>query len=281
MPRRLALGLAGAFTVGLALVGAVLYPSLGRTPLGWPGVTATAPSVPATATPFGQSSASPSNATATSGSDRGRAWYCALDDRLTPYRGYDDYARTYLDWTYALPADYAPRDLAAVSSAGFGGESRSEVVRAIVIADLAALRAAAGAAGHHLTVLSGYRSYTAQQSTFNYWIGIGGYEQALRTSARAGHSEHQLGTAIDFSSDTTPPWEYADWGATPPGRWLAENAWRYGFVLSYPAGKENVTCYEYEPWHFRWVGRANAGAVRESGLTLREFLAGVARGPGP
>jgi D-alanyl-D-alanine carboxypeptidase len=172
-----------------------------------------------------------------------------------------------------LPADYAPPDLTAVTSAGFGTESRAQSVRAILIADLSALRADAGAAGYRLSVLSGYRSYAVQQATFSYWVSVGGYDQALHTSARAGHSEHQLGTVIDFSSVGQPaPWEYADWGATGPGRWLAQNAWRYGFVMSYPAGKTAVTCYDYEPWHFRWVGRDRAAAVRQSGLTLREFL---------
>ena len=198
--------------------------------------------------------------------------YCAIADQMTPYRAYADYARTYLDWTYALPPAYAPPDLTPVASAGFI-ESRSEYVRAILIADLAALRADAAAAGHRLAVLSGYRSYAEQQATFAYWVRVGGYDQALRTSARAGHSEHQLGTAIDFSSaGENPPWQYADWGTTPSGRWLAENAWRYGFVLSYPAGKSAITCYDYEPWHYRWVGRERAAALRQSGVTLREFL---------
>ncbi|MBA4169012.1 MAG: D-alanyl-D-alanine carboxypeptidase family protein, partial [Chloroflexi bacterium] len=63
------------------------------------------------------------------------------------------------------------------------------------------------------------------------WVGVGGYEQALRTSARAGHSEHQLGTAIDVTSEGgQAPWEYADWASTPAGTWMADNAWRYGFV---------------------------------------------------
>jgi len=158
--------------------------------------------------------------------------------------------------------------------AGFSGEGRGNVVRAILIDDLKALRAAAGAAGHQLAVLSAYRSYGTQQSTFAYWVSVGGYERALRSSARAGHSEHQLGTAIDFSSGgTSKPWENDDWATTPPGKWLIQNAWRYGFVLSYPDGTENVTCYEYEPWHYRWIGRDKALAVRQSGLSLREYLA--------
>ena len=98
-------------------------------------------------------------------------------------------------------------------------------------------------------------------------------EQALRTSARAGHSEHQLGTSIDVTSEGgAAPWEYGDWATTPAGAWMADNAWRYGFVMSYPAGSQVETCFGYEPWHYRWIGRDAAAAHRQSGLQLRQFL---------
>ena len=100
-----------------------------------------------------------------------------------------------------------------------------------------------------------------------------GYDQALRISARAGHSEHQLGTTLGLTSlGGRPPWEYADWAATPAGAWTAANAWRYGFVMSYPRDSFGNVCYDYEPWHYRYLGREKAKQVRESGLTLREWL---------
>jgi D-alanyl-D-alanine carboxypeptidase len=68
------------------------------------------------------------------------------------------------------------------------------------------------------------------------------------------------------------PWDYADWGATAAGAWMRDNAWRYGFVMSYPAGRQAVTCYAYEPWHFRYIGRELAAKVHASGLTLREWI---------
>jgi len=102
---------------------------------------------------------------------------------------------------------------------------------------------------------------------------VGGYDHALRTSARPGHSEHQLGTTFDFTSlGGRPPWEYADWAATPAGGWMAANAWRYGFVMSYPRNSFARVCYDYEPWHYRYLGRQAAAEVRASGLTLREWL---------
>ena len=67
-------------------------------------------------------------------------------------------------------------------------------------------------------------------------------------------------------------WDLDDWAATPEGAWLAENAWRFGFVMSYPRGKEAVTCYLYEPWHYRYLGRELAARVRASGLAPREYL---------
>jgi D-alanyl-D-alanine carboxypeptidase len=109
---------------------------------------------------------------------------------------------------------------------------------------------------------------------FAYWVRVSGLASALLGSARPGHSEHQLGTTIDVTSlGAGLPWLMWDWGTTSAGRWMRLNAWRYGFVMSYPAkGSPARTCYRYEPWHFRYVGKEMAAAVRASGLTLREYL---------
>ena len=196
--------------------------------------------------------------------------YCSVADVATPNVSFDDHAQTYLDWTYRLPADYAPPDLVnAITGTSAAGARLA--VRALVYGDLARLRAAALAAGHRLDVVSAYRSYEEQARTFDYWTRVGGYEQALRTSARPGHSEHQLGTAIDFGDGTAAPWEYADWAQTPAGAWLASHATDFGFVMSYPKGRTAVTCYSYEPWHYRYVGTELAKTLVASGLSLREF----------
>jgi D-alanyl-D-alanine carboxypeptidase len=127
--------------------------------------------------------------------------------------------------------------------------------------------------GGPLQIASAYRSYATQQAVFDGWVATSGYDAALRKSARPGHSEHQLGTTIDFTSlGGRPPWEYADWGATPAGAWMAANAWEHGFVMSYPRNSFGAVCYDYEPWHYRYVGRDIAWQVRISGLTLREWL---------
>ncbi len=188
---------------------------------------------------------------------------------------YEDFPHTVLDTIFALPADYEPPDLVRVSLAfpatyDGGGDL---LVREVIIEDLRALLAAADRSGIRLAVQSAYRSYAYQERTFDYWVDRDGYAAALASSARPGHSEHQLGTAIDLRSLGGPPaWDLDDWAATEEGSWVASNAYRFGFVMSYPRGSKDLTCYVYEPWHYRYVGREVAEAVHDSGLTLREFL---------
>ena len=195
---------------------------------------------------------------------------CAVADTLTQHRTLADWPRSLLDSRYRLASTYAPTDLRSTADAGLNGGYK---VRAHVIADLKAMAKAARAAGARLSVQSAYRSYATQKTTFQYWVDLHGYDYALKESARAGHSEHQLGTSIDFRSYGGPaPWDLTDWATTKAGKWMKANAWKYGFIMSYPKGKTSVTCYMYEPWHYRYVGRERAIWVRASEVTLREFL---------
>ena len=198
---------------------------------------------------------------------------CFYGDLPTEHDAYADWSFTLLDTIHRLPSTYYPADLVDTSAAGLNGGYR---VRALVLADLAAMAQAARAAGTPFELVSAFRSYANQQATFARWVRVGGYDAALRTSARAGHSEHQLGTEIDVSTPGGPrPWEYRDWATTPAGAWMAEHAWQFGFVMSYPRDSFAPTCYDYEPWHYRYVGRDPAAAIRASGLTPREFLWGL------
>lgn len=202
--------------------------------------------------------------------------HCADRDVSAPPA--TDVALTVLDRSYALAAGYAPSDLVPASSAGLTGSSATKLVRSVVVDDLAAMGAAWREAGLSVIVESAYRSYAAQAATFNSWVSRLGYAAALVRSARPGHSEHQLGTAIDV---TSPGWggRFGDWAVeSPEGAWMAANAWRYGFVMSYPAGSQAQTCFSYEPWHYRWIGREAASAHRSSGLQLRQFLERYAGG---
>ncbi|CAN5675956.1 hypothetical protein BH23DEI1_BH23DEI1_19780 [soil metagenome] len=200
---------------------------------------------------------------------------CTYGDVVVAGDLHDDHATVMLDTTFRLTSDAAPRDLVPVSAAGFDS---THLVRAVVIDDMRALRLAAEAAGHALAVQSAYRSFDYQRQVHAGWVAALGEERARRVSARPGHSEHQLGTAVDLRGALGPaPWDLDDWAATPAGAWTAAHAHHFGFVMSYPAGSEHVTCYDYEPWHYRWLGRALAERVHESGLPLRGWL--HARGP--
>jgi D-alanyl-D-alanine carboxypeptidase len=180
---------------------------------------------------------------------------CKIGDRPAPYATLDDWDRTLLDTEYALARDYAPTDLVPVNETAVDGDGR---VRALVVLDLDALGYAARKEGVDLAVESAYRSYDDQRRTFDSLVAAYGREFAHESAARPGHSEHQLGTTLDFDGD------YA---------WLIENAWRFGFVLSYPADRSpERTCYKAESWHYRYFGRDRAEAIHASGLSPREWL---------
>ena len=193
---------------------------------------------------------------------------CVDDDLPAEDADPDDWARTILDTAHELPAGYAPPDLESVDEAGF---DRDLKVRAEVVDDLAALREAAADAGHPIDVVAAYRSFTLQDDLFRRRSAHLGYAVAITHTARPGHSEHQLGTAIDFKTLGAPTVS-SNWGATPAGLWMALNAYRFGFVLSYPEGATDRSCYAFEPWHYRYFGRTLAGRIHASGLTAREFL---------
>jgi D-alanyl-D-alanine carboxypeptidase len=193
---------------------------------------------------------------------------CRFDDDETRPGPNDDWAQAVVDTALRLPADYAPSDLVPTAAAGIDGGGK---VRKGVIADLRALAAQAVADGIPLRIRSAYRSESRQADVFQGWAWQVGRKKALRVSARAGHSEHQLGTTIDFARSSAAPWD-GNFAATPTGRWLARNAADFGFVMSYPKRSSDATCYAAEPWHFRWIGRDGAASVVASGLTLREWL---------
>lgn len=182
-----------------------------------------------------------------------------------------DMVLTHVNKTFALPSWYVPPNLVSLTA-----ELKTigpEWLRATVTPDLKALFADAEAACDcKLAVLSAYRSYQTQVITYGYWVSKVGRYAADRGSARPGHSEHQLGTTVDLTSSTIGYRLTRDFGYTREGMWLERNAYRYGFVLSYPKGKETIVGYAWEPWHFRWVGKEVASKIKTAGTTLEEFL---------
>ena len=172
-----------------------------------------------------------------------------------------------LDKQHRLPADCIPPGLTQLS-ADISAQG-AQYLRADALAALEEMFAAARKDGFQLQVNSSYRSYDTQAATYDYWVSLYGREQADRTSARPGHSEHQLGTTADVGAGGR---FLEDFTGSEEARWLAGNSWKFGFIISYPEGKEDITGYAYEPWHVRFVGRDVAAQVKSSGRTLREFL---------
>lgn len=191
----------------------------------------------------------------------------------------DDNLFTTVTQTYGLSRHYTPQDLVLLTdylpvevTLGFPTEIRREVLTPLqeMIVDMQA-------AGLQPRILSGYRSYAAQAISWDKW-NREEPERAAILSARPGHSEHQLGTTVDFGSP-----ELAEivgiediqfhtyFYQTSEGIWLAENAYRYGFTLSYPRGALELTGFFYEPWHYRYVGVEMATFLQETEMYLTEF----------
>jgi D-alanyl-D-alanine carboxypeptidase len=189
---------------------------------------------------------------------------------MTEHTAYNQWRMTLLDTIFKVSSGYKPGNLVSIGQANIAGSGK---VRRLVIGDLAALADAARAAGNPLRVVSAHRSYGQQSTLYQREVQRYGVQQARLQVARPGHSEHQLGTTIDFGSAGTSvkPWS-SDFAKTPAGSWLKKNGWKYGFVMSYPKGKKSLTCYKYEPWHWRYVGREMAANMHGTGLTLREYL---------
>lgn len=124
------------------------------------------------------------------------------------------------------------------------------------------------AAGLTMTDSSSYRSFTYQTNLYNYYVKQDGVEATDRVSARPGFSEHQTGLAVDISNGLGIDL----FVNTQTYQWVSQNCARYGFIMRYPKGKEEVTGYSFESWHYRYVGVEVAQAVMEKGLTLDEYI---------
>ncbi|MBR3764133.1 MAG: M15 family metallopeptidase [Clostridia bacterium] len=127
--------------------------------------------------------------------------------------------------------------------------------------------------GVTLKAVSGYRSYQRQSTIYqNKLDKVGTRERADQYVARPGASEHQLGLAMDVGQKSDDVNLTSSFGRTKGGKWVAENCWRFGFILRYQEGWEDVTGYEYEPWHVRYVGKENAQRIHEANMPLETYL---------
>ncbi|PLR78379.1 peptidase M15 [Bacillus sp. V3-13] len=175
---------------------------------------------------------------------------------------------------FALPDGYLPEGMVRPNVPfSYGAQDiEKSYLRQEAATALENLFAEANRNGLKLYAVSGFRSYERQKELFDAEVSRVGEENAKQAVAVPGNSEHQTGLAMDISSQGAGLGLTEQFGETPEGKWLAENAHRFGFILRYPKGKEKITGYQYEPWHFRYVGEKNAAVIYEKNLTLEEYF---------
>lgn len=172
-----------------------------------------------------------------------------------------------------LPDGYTPSDLVEPNVMFiFSEKDDRRLMRKEAAAALEKLFEGAKKDGIFLAGVSGYRSYTTQDSLFRYYVQTQGEETARRYSAEPGHSEHQTGLTMDVSGSTGKCAADDCFAGTPEAIWLQEHVAEYGFIIRYPKGKEQITGYAYEPWHLRYVGTKMAQEIMAKGITLEEYF---------
>lgn len=171
-----------------------------------------------------------------------------------------------------LPPDYVPPDLVPVESYGVAVYGGRLMLRQGAAEQLGRMARAADTAGEEIVVSSAYRSFDQQRFAFARLVSIYGEKKAKVMSALPGQSQHQLGTAVDFTNSAVGYEIHKAFGHTTASAWLLKHAPEHGFVLSYPRHDEDETGFRWEPWHYRYVGVENARHMIESGATLQAFL---------
>ncbi|MFD2831117.1 M15 family metallopeptidase [Corticicoccus populi] len=171
-----------------------------------------------------------------------------------------------------LGEEYVPADMIPVNVPVVFDNPETNQLREPAANALMDLFAEAESEGYTLYARSGYRSYNTQVGLYNNYVANHGQEEADRFSAQPGSSEHQTGLAMDVTSESVNLELSEAFGETDEGTWVRENAHRFGFIIRYPDGYEDITGYMYEPWHLRYLGEEVASDVYESGLTYEEYI---------
>ncbi|MFA1821901.1 D-alanyl-D-alanine carboxypeptidase family protein [Virgibacillus oceani] len=174
---------------------------------------------------------------------------------------------------FALPDDYSPEDLVIPDIRfSFEEDDPKKQMREIAKEPLEDLFQAAEEAGLQLYAQSGYRSYDRQDAIFASNASQHGEEEANNFSARPGESEHQTGLTMDVTSPDVDFGLTVEFAETDEGKWIKEHAAAFGFIIRYPEEKVDVTQYQYEPWHLRYVGEKAAKEIMSQEITLEEYL---------
>ena len=164
-----------------------------------------------------------------------------------------------------LKNNYIPSNLETINE-----KYSTSQLKLVLEAKLAFEQLSEEAAKHNLNIkaMSAYRSYTYQETLYNRYVQKDGSIKADTYSARPGHSEHQTGLAVDVHNTVLP---YTSFDKTNEFTWMKENAHKYGFILRYPKDKTNITGYDYEPWHYRYIGIEHATYIYENNITFDEY----------
>lgn len=165
--------------------------------------------------------------------------------------------------TYSIPSSYKPINPETTIT----GERCNNCLEKEVMESFRLMQSDATSVGLNIYIASGYRSYSYQERLYNNYTAVSGVAGADTYSARPGHSEHQTGLCFDLNS-VDDSFAYTD-----EGKWINENAYLYGFIIRYPKGKENITGYQYESWHLRYVGKDLASKLYNNGnwITMEEY----------
>ena len=173
--------------------------------------------------------------------------------------------------TYHVTESYAPKDLTVVKRfvQGVGDPAQStNAMRKVAAEALNEMLDVAASEGYDMKLRTGYRSYTYQQGLFNSYARNYGESEANKYSARAGHSEHQTGLAVDIDNAKL---SYTSFGKSKEFEWMKENAYKYGFILRYTKENEWITGYKDEPWHYRYVGTDISTYIHNNPMTFEEY----------
>lgn len=171
-----------------------------------------------------------------------------------------------VDKQHKLPAGYEPSDLVRLDQYGLSVSRKSLELRKAIMPEITAMVDAARADHVLLLFSSTYRSFATQKVVYEREVRVYGKEVADRESAVPGHSQHQMGTTIDFGCICN------DFANTAAYTWLTEHAWKYGFSMTYPNGYESVTGYRYEPWHWHYITTAGTSAQRDFFDNIQQYL---------
>ena len=195
-----------------------------------------------------------------------------MDFDKTPYEDYNivsnvDDIKVLVNKFNRLPDNYEPNDLSKIDKKY---SSKELYLRNVACVAFNKMCSDALSLGLKIIAVSSYRDREYQESLYNNYSIERGQDIADNFSARPRFSEHETGLSIDIMGSNE---DYNKFSSTDEYKWLEDNAYKYGFIIRYPKGKEDITKYIYEAWHIRYVGEDNAKYIYDNKITLEEFLA--------